>query len=199
MHNTRVRVLVLLLLSVVVPTTVHAQTRPSSTQPKLIKTEPNKPLVHAASGFVFPFNVGAFRRSVAYTFDDAGNNLSVGYSDPSLKIIMTAYVYPTLGVPMDAHFKQTKADIVRVNAKAKLTKEGGITITQGKRQYEGQHARYEYIGLIAGVEHDVVSEAYVFVHGKNFVKFRLTYPAADAKAAAIRVEFFLSALAFPEK
>ena len=116
-----------------------------------------------------------------------------------LKIIMTAYVYPTLGVPMDAHFKQTKADIVRVNAKAKLTKEGGITITQGKRQYEGQHARYEYIGLIAGVEHDVVSEAYVFVHGKNFVKFRLTYPAADAKAAAIRVEFFLSALTFPEK
>jgi len=177
-----------------------AATKPSTgvAKPVRVKTEPNKPLAHVYSGFEFPFNIGAFRRVVAYTFDEAGTNLSVGYSDPSLKIIMTVYVYPHLSIPMDKHFKQIKGDIVQVNDKAKLLEDGSFTLRQGKRQYEGMRARYGYIGRLDGVDQDLVSEAYLFRSGRHFVKYRLSYPAADAKAAAIRTEFFLGELKFPE-
>ncbi|QOV92221.1 hypothetical protein [Humisphaera borealis] len=187
-----------LLLAAALPG-ANPATRPSApTAPKKLTLDPGKPLVHAPSGFEFPFNVGAFRRAVAYTFDDAGENLSVGYSDPSLKIILTVYVYLSNGLPLDVHFKQTKAEVTQVNRTAKLAEDGSITIQHGKRGYEGLRARYQLRGMLGGVEQDLVSEAYLFVSGRSFVKFRLTYPAADAKAAATRVEFFLKTLAFPE-
>ena len=168
-------------------------------EPRPITVEPNKPFEHAASGFVFPYNVGAFRRATAHAFDEAGANVSVGYADPSLKIVLTVYVYPHLGLGADAHFRQVKADVTRANPKAELLDEGKATATgPGGRQHDGLRARYGFVGRFAGVEQDLVSEAYLFAHGPNFVKYRLTYPAADAKAAALRVEFFLKTLAFPE-
>ena len=197
--STRIFATIFALLPATLLPAADGTTRPSGPpMPKKLTTEPNKPVVHAPSGFEFPFNVGAFRRAVAYAFDDAGENLSVVYSDPSLKIIMTAYVYPSNGMPLDAHFKQTKSELTQVNRNAKLAEDGSITIQQGKRGYEGLRARYQLRGLLGGVEQDLISEAYLFVSGRSFVKFRLTYPAADAKAAATRVEFFLKTLTFPE-
>lgn len=176
-------------------------TAPTGTPPKPreIKTEPSKPVLHAPTGFEFPRNVGAFRRSVAYAFDATGANLSVGYIDPALKIILTSYIYPPAGVPLDAHFRKSKDDLTQLNKSAKLLEEGSITLQHGKRGYEGLRARYQLRGLLGGVEQDLISELYLFTTGGHFVKFRLTYPAADAKAAATRVEFFLNALHFPEK
>lgn len=198
--NARICLAVLLLTSIGMAKDSTPATKPSAgvAKPVRVKTETNKPLPHVYSGFQFPYNVGAFRRVVAYTFDEAGTNLSVGYSDPSLKIIMTVYVYPHLSIPMDKHFKQLKADVEQVNSSAKLLEESSITLRQGKRQYEGMRARYGYIGRLDGVDQDLISEAYLFKSGRHYVKYRLSYPTADAKAAAIRTEFFLNELKFPE-
>src|SRR4051812_8105515 len=87
--------------------------RPGAFEPRPIPTETNKSYVHESTGFDFPFNVGAFRRAKVVAFDEAGKNVAVGYSDPSLKIILTIYVYPHYGLPAEAHFKQVKGDIVR--------------------------------------------------------------------------------------
>ena len=187
----RVAAALLLLTAAAAPATRPAEPRP-------IKVEPNKPFAHAASGFVFPYNVGAFRRATVHAFDDAGANVSVGYADPSLKIVLTAYVYPHLGLGADTHFRQVKTDVARANPKAELLEEGKATAGPDGRQYDGLRARYEFVGRFGGVDQDLISEAYLFAHGPNFVKYRLTYPAADAKAAALRVEFFLKTLAFPE-
>ena len=177
------------------PTAVPT-TRPAGPRP--VKVEPNKPFAHAASGFVFPANVGAFRRATVHTFDDAGNNVAVGYADPSLKIILTAYVYPHAGFAADAHFRQTKADVLRANPAAKLLDEGPATAGPDGRQYPGLRARYGFVGRLAGVEQDVVSEAYLFACGGQFLKYRAMYPAADAKAAAGRVAYFLETFAPPD-
>jgi hypothetical protein len=172
--------------------------RPGSFEPKTIPTEANKSYLHASTGFDFPFNVGAFRREKVVAFDEAGKNVAVGYADPSLKIILTLYVYPHYGLPADAHFKQVKGDIVRINAKATLVDDGPVTIEQGAQKRDGLRAKYTFIGELAGVEQDLVSEAYLFVHGGNFVKFRLTYPATEQKTAKPRIDTFLQSLAFPE-
>src|SRR5688572_5308463 len=94
------------------PAPASRPAKPAASQPRVLPTEPNKPFNHASSGFAFPFNVGAFRRAGVYALDDSGRNIAVGYSDPSLKIIMTVSVYPHYGLTSPVHFGQIKGDLL---------------------------------------------------------------------------------------
>lgn len=170
-------------------------------QPHPIPVEGNKTFVHAPSGFAFPFNITAFRRASVVGFDDAGKNVAVGYADPALKIIATIYVYPNHEMPAAEHFKQIKQDVQKVNPTAKIVEEKPMSIPSADHKgekHEALYARFNMHGQLAGAEQDLFSEAYLFTHGQHFLKLRLTYPSADAKAAQTRIENFLSALAFPE-
>src|SRR5581483_7026827 len=74
--------------------------------------------VHPASGFSFPADVGTFTRVSAYRYDDEGRDVSVGYSDRGLKVLITAYVYPNRGQSLLRHFEQVKHDLRQINAEA---------------------------------------------------------------------------------
>jgi hypothetical protein len=169
-------------------------------QPRPLPAEANKTFVHEPSKFEFPFNVNAFRRASVVAFDEAGKNIAIGYADPALKIIVTVYIYPNYGLPAADHFKQIKQDVLKVNKTAKLVEEKPITTEPPKdgQKQTGSFARFSMHGMLNGAEQELFSEAVLFSHGKHFVKLRLTYPAADAKAAQPRVENFINALVFPE-
>ena len=168
-----------------------------ASEPRVLPSEANKPFLHASSSFVFPFNVGAFRRAGIYALDEAGRNIAVGYNDPSLKIIMTVSVYPHYGLAGQVHFGQIKGDVVNAKPKASKLQDGPLSIEQGAAKHQGWHARFAYIGELSGVEQDLMSDLYLFTHGTSFVKLRIVYPATEQKNAKPRIDLFLQALSFP--
>jgi hypothetical protein len=179
------------------PAPASRPAKPAANEPRLLPSEANKPFLHSSSGFVFPFNVGAFRRAGIYALDEGGRNIAVGYSDPSLKIIMTVSVYPHYGFAGQVHFGQIKGDVVKAKPKATKLQDGPVTIEQGPAKHQGWHARFAYIGELSGVEQVLMSDLYLFTHGASFVKMRIVYPATEQKNASPRVDLFLQTLTFP--
>ena len=101
----------LVLFALVAPVARAADSEP-------IDLPDGEPWRHESSGFQFPPDVGTFTRVSAFRYDDEGRNVSVGYSDRALKVIMTAYVYPNRGLPLAQHFDQVKADVRQVHPDA---------------------------------------------------------------------------------
>ena len=157
------------------------------------------PWRHESSGFVFPQDVVTFTRVSAFRYDDTGHNVSVGYNDRALRVVLTAYVYPN---PQDhsllRHFEQVKHDVQEVHPAAQVVSEGPWKLQQGDRTLTGRRATFAFRVNIGGQEHDVVSEAYLLRLGKHFVKFRVTCPKQRHEAAADRVERFLQSLKIPD-
>src|SRR5687767_2756821 len=83
-----------------------------------------EPWVHEPSGFRFPPDVGTFTRVTAFQYDDDGRNISVGYNDFALKVILTAYVYPARREVLERHFERVKRDVREAHPEAKLLAEG---------------------------------------------------------------------------
>ena len=178
--------------------------RPS--RPTTVPVDKRKPYLHAPSGVAFPVNVGAFRRVNVYQLDQAGRDVIVGYSDPTIKIAATVSVHPTHGVPAERAFDIAKKELLRMHPKAAADYDGAWTLRQGEREFTGHRAAYQYVGRLGGVDQDLTTEAYLLVirwnpiagnAGEYFVDFRLTYPTVDAKAARLRIEGFTEWLELP--
>ena len=163
-----------------------------------IELPEGEPWRHEPSGFVFPADVGTFTRSGAFRYDDAGRNVSVGYNDRGLRVILTAYVYPNQDQSLLRHFEQVKRDVREVHPDARVVSEGAWKLQQGERTLNGRRATFAFRVEIGGQKHDVVSEAFLLRLGEHFVKFRVTCPKQRHEAAADRVERFLQALKIPE-
>ena len=153
---------------------------------------------HEPSGLFFPPDVGTFTRVSAFRYDDEGRNVSVGYQDAALKVILTAYVYPNAGLPLADHFEQVKRDVSQVHPQARVLGQGVWKLEQGGRMLTGRRAAFGFRVAIGGQEHDVVSEAYLLRQGEHFIKFRVTCPKQRFEAAADRVGRFLRSLKVPE-
>ena len=183
----------------------RAAPRPA-TGPTAVAVESNKPYVHEGSRFTFPPSLGAFARVRVYRVDTAGEDVTVAYRDPDLKIVATVSVYPTLDVPPTRHFEAVKREMARLHPKARVAAEGEWKLRQpaprddpeAGAEADGLRAVYEYIGPLNGVEQDLTTELYLLSVGRHFVKYRLTYPTADARAAGVRAKRFLEVLTLPE-
>jgi hypothetical protein len=159
---------------------------------------PGQVYVHEPSGFHFPPDVGTFTRVSGFRYDDEGQDVSVGYNDLALKVIVTAYVYPARGESLLKHFEHVKHDVRQIHPEVVALNEGPWTLEQGERKFTGRRAAFAFRVTVGGKPTDVVSEAYLVRVGSNFIKFRATCPKARYEAAEDRVGRFLQSLKFPE-
>ena len=165
-----------------------------------IPLDDEEPYTHAATGFEFPAEVSLFDRVGAHRYDDAARNVAVGYIDRGLKVILTAYVYPSEGAKLSSHFQQIKDDVRQVHPSARLRSEGKWTMKQGEEAGappSGLRATFTFNAEFAGKQRELLSDAYLLRHGTYFVKFRITYPADRRDEVAERVNRFFEALKFP--
>jgi hypothetical protein len=168
-------------------------------QAKAIPLDEDAPYVHRATGFAFPAEVSLFDRVSAHRYDDAERNVAVGYIDRGLKIILTAFVYPSQGLKLTPHFEQVKADVREVHPDAKLASEGKWTVKQGDggEALTGLRASFTFSAEFAGKPRKLLSDAYLLRQGGYFIKFRITYPADRRDEVAERVTRFFDTLKFP--
>jgi hypothetical protein len=190
MRRPRATILALLLLA------LATSVRAADSEP--IDLPEGQPWTHEPSQFVFPPDVGTFTRVSAFRYDDEGRNVSVGFSDRALKVLVTAYVYPNAGQPLAAHFEQVKRDVKQVHPAAKLLGEGVWKLEQGGRKLTGRRAAFAFRVTVGGQEHDVVSEAFLLRQGDHFIKFRVTCPEERFEAASDRIGRFLQSLKIPQ-
>src|SRR4051794_18103245 len=162
-----------------------------------IEVPEGEPYLHPPSGFRFPADVGTFTRVSAYRYDEDGRDVSVGYSDRGLKVILTAYVYPNRGQSLLRHFEQVKHDLRQINPAAEPASEGAWELEQNGRKFTGRRAKFEFRLKVGDKEREVVSEAYLLRLGDNFVKFRVTCPKEKYEPAEERVVRFFEALKLP--
>jgi hypothetical protein len=154
--------------------------------------------VHEPSGFRFPPDVGTFTRVSGFRYDDEGQDVSVGYNDLALKVIVTAYVYPSRGESLLKHFEHVKHDVRQIHPEVEALSEGPWTLEQGGRKFTGRRAGFAFRVTVGGRQQEVVSEAYLLRVGGSFIKFRATCPKARYEAAEDRVGRFLQSLKLPE-
>lgn len=159
---------------------------------------------HRQSGMVFPPDVGDFRRTSIYRYDEAGTDESVGYSVVGAEggIVATVYIYPApAGVVATAQaeatereFRLRQDEILYVHPDAKLMQTADLVLTQGATTYHGRKAVYQFEHVFAGKLQPLQSELHLFgfVGGKWFVKYRFSYPVA--LRASAQVEGFMRSL-----
>ena len=168
-------------------------------QAKPIRLDEEAPYVHRATGFAFPAEVSLFDRVSAHRYDDAERNVAVGYIERGLKIILTAFVYPSQGLRLSPHFEQVKADVREVHPDATLASEGKWTVKQADdgEELAGLRATFTFSAKFAGKQRKLLSDAYLLRQDGYFIKFRITYPADRRDEVAERVSRFFDTLKFP--
>lgn len=172
---------------------------------------------HSNSGMNFPENVGPFRRGTVSLFDSTGANIGVGYNlgDLVFQVAVTVYVYPAPSVvsilsPAEVtarakelsaqqHFETVKSDIIRAHPEARLVSEEEVTLVQAGGIQKGKKAGFEFEGVFANQRQQLKSHAYLFVHGKWFIKYRITYPQDIDGAVREKIKDFMNSLQWPMK
>jgi hypothetical protein len=147
--------------------------------------------VHEAAGTGFPEQVGEFRRTNVYVYDQAGANASASYSltGPDGRLHLTVYVYPSPRVPGQAaaescrrEYEEARGIIATQNDDAERIEDGAAPPAEGT---SGRRSVYRFTILYDGQEQPVRSEIDLYCHvgGEWQVKYRATSPAAfDASA-----------------
>jgi hypothetical protein len=163
--------------------------------------------VHEPSGMVFPEAVRDFKRVELYRYDQEGRDMSGGYNleRNGFAIIATVYVYP---IPKSddpatdvaaSHFEGVKRAITGAHPDAKLLQDNEVKVTQGKATKFALHALFRFEQPTPGGPQACLSEAYLFTHGKWFIKYRLTYPEEHADESVVKdIKAFIEALKWPE-
>jgi len=168
--------------------------------------EANGRYVHEPSGMVFPPAVLDFKRVELFRYDKEGRDVSGGYNleRDAYTIVATVYVYPIppSGNPatglVAAHFESVKQAIMTAHPDARLLQEDQVKVTQGKVTKFGLHALFRLSQATPAGQQMSRSEAYLFTHGKWFIKYRLTYPEAYAEQCARDIKAFMETLKWPE-
>jgi hypothetical protein len=179
--------------------------------------------VHEYSHFSFPTNVGAAERVSLDKYDKEGRDVSAGYNLRSPMMTVTVYVYPApknfallpqkqIGSVTEAvvkrHFEQVKGDVQRRHSDAQVLSEGAFELTQEQKTRKGRRVMFTFEDRFAGLKQSLYSELYLFVlepdtmlliNERFFVKFRVTYPAAEKESAEKELQKFLKALIWPTK
>jgi hypothetical protein len=181
------------------------------------EVEADGPLVHEGSGMVFPESIGPFRRVQIVQYDADGVDMSFRYDmagpGPLAPAIMTTvYVYPRpVGVPvagspdwagwreavLQSHFEEVKDQIRAYRRGAVLLSEGETSVVLGGEERTGLHATFRCPQVYPDVTMIVFSEAYLFVHGDWFLKYRISYLEEYRERFEPHVERLLRMLKWP--
>ncbi len=171
--------------------------------PLLLPVDERGAVIHPASHFAFPAQVGPFERSNVKHHDPQGEALSADYT-LAATAVMTVYVYPEPpadGKPgnlLERHVQAMKIGGSQ-NPDLRLLSDGPVDVTQNGRAYEGRRVTFEYRGSFGGVEQELFAKHYLFLLGRHFIQYRVIYPATlDAKVSPL-VQSFLNELRWPRE
>jgi hypothetical protein len=159
------------------------------------QSTPQAPLIHQKSRFVFPIQVGSFRRERPTQYDQAGEDISVGYNNYSIPIAVTVYVYPAHARSLTAEFTSRQAEILHAHPGAQLVVTSNVTITPAK--ITALSASYTFEDRFAGAIQPLRSELLVAQSGERFVEYRVTYPVSMLTSAQNEIAEFEREFAWP--
>jgi hypothetical protein len=193
-----------------------------STRDKGSSTKDGIAYIHPNSKFSFPKQIGKFQFIGTHEFDPSGKDISVGYNSPT-PVAVTVYVYPAaknvsqLPAPrlqnvsdalLDHEFQLHKLAISKSHPDARLISEGPCEIVQGKNHFQGKKAVYSLAYRFGVSNQNCLSELYLFliepgvmflVNDRQYLEYRITYPAAVQSRATNEIGSFLSSLTWPVK
>jgi len=168
----------------------------------LVQPGPTEFFTHEPSDFRFPPRLADFGREAVKQYDRDGLNVSVGYN-LGQSVAMTVFVYPVaLAAPdntLGVHFEACKRDVLSRHEGAAVVAEGPTTVAPGGQQRPGQHAAFTYTAPFARRQQAVRSELYLFMDGKWFIKYRVTYAVGDQPTAEPAIKAFIEDLSWPTR
>lgn len=160
---------------------------------------------HSLSGMEFPPRVSGFDRINPTTYDDVGQDVSVGYVrfQPT-HCNITFYIYPA-SAELEEHVAELKDVIESHHKDAILVSESETAHTHSGATYSGTLLVYTYEetrkiyvrnAIFATIE-SVESRAYLFIYKDWFMKYRITYPQEFQDEIDIYVSSFMERLVWP--
>jgi hypothetical protein len=166
-------------------------------------TKPSGTLRLLAAGLEIEPRYGTFERIDVYTYDTAGLNVGIGYTDRSAEctVVATFYVYPTPSASetaraerasLEAEFANVRAEIAQFHPRM-TSPEAGAASRRGRgAALDGASLTFRDMGTF--------SELLLFVADRRwFLKYRFTYREECRDAVRPRIDALVAALpAFSE-
>src|SRR5712691_517626 len=169
------------------------------------------PFLAKEAAVTFPERVGPFQRVTILIYSPDEKNLSVGYNlmNPATPVVATVYVYParrviSIGSPRDVvegarqkleqmEMNSVIHEISNAHRGAQLVLQETSSITTGGRTIRALHGRFAYREVFAGKKQALLGDVWLCTVGKWYVKYRVTYPAANETSATSSVKKLMSA------
>ena len=159
---------------------------------------------HAATGIIFPEQVGTLEKGQVTDFekDHPGLGVSVGYHGPSITVTLYIYTMGLEAVPDDLnsstiqnHFKQVAADVMRAEERGwysnvRKISEGEVSWGRPSTT-KSLHASFSYVQN----ERDRLSHLYLMGFKNHFFKVRFTHDKSEGARVEGLQERFLRELA----
>jgi tetratricopeptide (TPR) repeat protein len=160
-------------------------------------------LLHRASGAVLPESVAGMSEFKLSTYDAAGLDGSVSYTpedvDPSSPsagaAYVTAYVTVNMGRTLAGHFDWARDEIVARYPDAREITSGPIAVLREGRRLEG---RMGVFAVREGGEQSFTTVHVFRLAPDTHVKFRATYPTAQAEVMRDRVAALMQTMVWPD-
>lgn len=160
---------------------------------------------HTISGMEFPPQVSGFQRVNVTTYDDVGQDVSVGYaqSRPE-RCNITFYIYPA-SAGLEEHTAELKAMIESHHPGAILISESETVHTHSGVTYPGTLVIYTYEetrriyarNAIFESTESVESRAYLFIYEDWYMMYRMTYPEDFRSEIDVYISSFMERLIWP--
>jgi hypothetical protein len=135
-------------------------------------------LEHKYSGIHFPKKTVNFSRKPIQNFDRAGKNVGVGYTleKENCHTTFTVYVYPKNGSNLENEFENVKESIQYIYRDADVVNESNAYLFQDSLEVKGLTITYKIPAMYQEHKFYLFSQAHLFEHKGNFLKYRITYP-----------------------
>jgi len=189
--KTRIGLIVLIALLSGNPCPAASSLPPSFSEGLL----PSSPWVHRDSGFVFHEKVAGFMRGNAHQFDEAGQDVSVGYYFYHPNIVATFYVYPTGGLTLEQELSRRESEVTDKYPDAKLVSTG--TTTVGPKGDPAIIATYAIPEMFDQPNQPKQSLLLIGQRGDWFVEYRISYDVSAGQVAVDAAQRFLKEFAWP--
>ena len=156
---------------------------------------------HEPSGLEFPERVGSFFRVAIHQFDEAGNDVGVGYNriGEGTLIVFTVYVFPPKAyadppnpsaTALQFHYERDGIRAAHQGVTESWSR--AVTFDRDDGSIEGSAAEFRYPERFADATTTVVSQLYLFQWARRCVKYRVSFPASHESIARPAVEAFLA-------
>ena len=163
------------------------------TLPPTFERASDSTLIFTPSQWRFPVSIAGFKRAEVVRYDQAGFDCSVAYNHPS-SIAATVYTYPASGRSLDTEVRGVSGEIERQH-RSGPAKIRAIASFGG---HNGIRLGHSYAGVFAMRPQELRSQTLIFRIGASFLKFRITYPEANAERAEVAINAFLAQYQWPK-